>query len=346
LLKNVFIAKGISVEGLFIEENYQTPVKNRFMAESQQLIRIDFEKEAPLNGVLEKRLIEALTLAIDRSDIVAISDYGKGVLSEAILTHIIRYSKKKGIPVIVDPKGEDFQKYAGATMIKPNSKEAYAAAKCGSAASIEEVAREIFSATAVDMLLITRSEKGMSLFDRQGKESHFPVVQKEVKDVTGAGDTALAMITFAYANTIDLDHAITLANIASGLAIEKVGCVSITLSEIATRLLQIDTEGKIFDERYLFVLAQALKGKRVVLLHLEGQREFDQELFDAIRHVRELNKKDKLIVYISIDSNKNFISFLSSLPEIDFIVMESESLEHFCSVIPVEKIYTLDNVFA
>jgi D-beta-D-heptose 7-phosphate kinase/D-beta-D-heptose 1-phosphate adenosyltransferase len=346
LLRELFLAQGIPVEGLMTQENYQTPVKNRFIADAQQLIRIDFEKNHPVASSLEKRLIVALTEAIDRSDIVAISDYGKGLLSQRLLFHILTYSKEKKVPVIVDPKGEDFHKYKGATILKPNGKEAYAAAKCPPTASIEEVATTILRNVDIEMLLITRSEKGMILFDRKGKKKNFPVVQKDVKDVTGAGDTALAMIAFAHANKVGMEHAIRLANIASGIAIEKLGCVSVTLSDIAERLLLIDAEGKIFDEKYLFVLKQALLGKKVMVLHLEEPRELDQELFHAIRHISHKKKEAKLIVYLPSNNHKHFLTLLSSLPEVDFIVTQSESLEHFSSIIAPDKIYRIDNVLA
>ncbi len=342
LLKELFLSREIPSEGLYVQEDYQTPLKNRFIADSQQLIRIDFEKNMPLDPLLEKRLIAHMIQAIERADVVAISDYGKGILTDELLRQTIDYSRKKEIPVIVDPKGEDFRKYSGATMVKPNEKEAYAAAKCPSTATIETVAERIFSDVEVEMLLITRSEKGMALFDRQGKKKHYPVVQKDVKDVTGAGDTALAMVTFAFANKISIDHVIKLANIASGIAIERVGCVAVTLSEIASRLLQIDAEGKIFDEQYLFVLKQALAGKKVIVLNLEHAKDLDQELFNAIKNFGHKKKGAKLIVYLPHSSHKHFVTLLSLLSEIDFIVMQSESLEHLASVIAPEKIYSFE----
>lgn len=345
VLKELFLSRGIQVDGLAVQENYQTPTKNRFIADSQQLIRIDFEQNVPLDRLIEDELMVHLNKAIDRSDIIAISDYGKGLLTDELLSYVISCGKKKGIPVIVDPKGDRFERYSGATMIKPNEKEAYEAAKCSLTASIEEVAENIFAQVDVDMLLITRSEKGMAFFDRLGKAKHFPVIQKDVKDVTGAGDTALAMVTFAMANKMSIEQVVRLANIASGIAIEKVGCVSVPLSAIAERLLQIDVEGKVFDEKHLFVLRQALAGKKVILLHLDQQKELNQELFNAIRQISQRKKGAKLIIYLSSpgESGKHFITILSSLAEIDFIVIQSESLEHLCTLIAPIKVYHVDN---
>jgi D-beta-D-heptose 7-phosphate kinase/D-beta-D-heptose 1-phosphate adenosyltransferase len=344
VLKELIFSRGVGVEGLLVQENYQTPAKNRFLADSQQLIRIDFEKSVPLDALIEKKIIADLTRAINKCDIIAISDYGKGLLSDEILSHVISLGKKKGIPVIVDPKGDRFQKYSGATMIKPNEKEAYEAAKCSSTATIEEVAQNIFDRVDVDMLLITRSEKGMAFFDRNGKEEYFPVIQKDVKDVTGAGDTALAMITFALANKMRIDHVVKLANIASGIAIEKVGCVSVTLSEIAARLLELDVEGKIFDEKNFFVLHQALSGKKVIVLHFDDQKELTQELFYTIRDISQSKKESKLIIYLSVprENDKHFVTILSSLADIDFIVIQSDSLENFCTLIAPAKVYHID----
>lgn len=341
LLKELFLARGVRDDGLLVQENYLTPIKNRFIADSQQLIRIDFEKNVPLELALEEQLMDQLKKDIPDVDIIAISDYGKGVLSDYLLQFVIHEGRKHGIPVIVDPKGDVFGKYTGATMIKPNGKEAYAAAKCPVTASIDEVAKSIFEKVDVDMLLITRSEKGMVLFDRKGKKKNFPVVQKAVKDVTGAGDTALAMVTFAYANHVSIEHAIKLANIASGVAIEKVGCVSVTLSEIAQRLLQIDAEGKIFDEKYLFVLKQALWRKKVMILHLLQTRELHKNLFQSIKKLGQRKKGVKLIVYLEGKGcPKHVLSLLSSMPEVDFLVKQSESLEHLCSVINPQKVFS------
>ena len=121
-------------------------------------------------------------------------------------------------------------------MIKPNLVEAYQAAKMAESAPLDEVAKSILEIAEVEKLLITRSEEGISLFEKNGNRIDFPVRSKEVKDVTGAGDTVLAVMCLGMANGIDTSLAVQFANIAAGLAIERLGCVSISIHEIAKRL--------------------------------------------------------------------------------------------------------------
>jgi rfaE bifunctional protein kinase chain/domain len=204
---------------LLVEPGYRTPVKNRLIADSQQLLRIDFETISPLSPSLEEQLIQELPALISDIDVIAISDYGKGFLSNRLLSFVLTLAKEKKIPAIVDPKGLDFKKYKGATIIKPNLSEAYAAAKCPSSATLDEVASELKHLS--EYLLITRSEAGISIFDSQGTRSDFPVRSKEVKDVTGAGDTVLAMICLGVANNLSTDVVVELANIAAGLSIQS-----------------------------------------------------------------------------------------------------------------------------
>ena len=243
---------GAEMDGIVMQKGFKTPVKNRFIADAQQVLRVDFEAISPLPEALEQVVIEKLHAILDEVHIVALSDYGKGFLSRTLLKHIIDLARSKNIPVIVDPKGDDFSRYQNATVIKPNLSEAYAAAKMPAETPIDEVARSILQMCQVDMLLITRSEAGMSLFHKNGQHFNFPVRSKEVKDVTGAGDTVLAMISVALANGLDIKYGAQLANIAAGMAIERLGCACINLSEMAERLLEYDVDNKIFDEEHLF----------------------------------------------------------------------------------------------
>src|SRR5271170_7527422 len=128
-LKDALEKEGIDIEHLIFQKGYKTPVKNRLIADAQQVLRVDFETVTSLPEQLEEWIIERLSPLIDKVQIVAISDYGKGFLSRNLLQQVIQISNSKGIPVIVDPKGDDFSKYAGATVIKPNLQEVYIASK-------------------------------------------------------------------------------------------------------------------------------------------------------------------------------------------------------------------------
>ncbi len=336
--------EGVDISGLFIENGFKTPVKNRLIADAQQILRVDFETYTTIAEDLEQTVVNSLPTLLEDIQIIAVSDYGKGLLSRSLLMVLFEMAKARNIPVIVDPKGEDFSKYQGATVLKPNLTEAYAAAKMASEFPLDQVAAKILQACQVDMLLVTRSELGMSLFNRPGDRFDFPVRSKEVKDVTGAGDTVLAMISIAMANGLDIKHAAQLANIAAGMAIERLGCACIHLADMAKRLLEYDVENKIFDEEHLFALQQALKGKHFVVLGLESSHGMSTVLFRSIRKLSNEEKEKKLIVYVrDNEPDEEFVSLLSSLAEVDFIVLKCESLRNLCEIMQPDAVYSIEN---
>jgi D-beta-D-heptose 7-phosphate kinase/D-beta-D-heptose 1-phosphate adenosyltransferase len=336
------LLQAADTSALWVEPHYKTPVKNRLIAESQQLIRVDFETVAPLHSDLEAAIIEQLEMLIPHVQIVALSDYGKGFLTPRLIRESLRIAKKANVPTVVDPKGTDFAKYQGATVLKPNLSEAYAAAKMGPHVPLEEVAQALLSMSEAEILLITRSEAGISIFDAKGQRSDFPVRSKEVLDVTGAGDTVLATICLGLANGLDIYLAAELANIAAGLAIERLGCVQITLSELASRLLEYDSDTKVFDESHTYALHQILKGKQYSLLVLDKGQTMTNGLFRTIRQLSGAEKRN-LIIYVR-DSypNDEFIHLLSSLHEVNYIILQTASLKHLCDAIHPHAVYFLD----
>lgn len=337
-------SEGVDTEGVVVQRGFKTPVKNRLIADSQQVLRVDFETITPLPLDLEQLLIERIPSLIDGVTIVAISDYGKGLLSRNLLNAVMTTAKEKGVPVIVDPKGDDFSRYQNATILKPNLSEAYAAAKMPLEASLDQVASVLLSECNVDKLLVTRSEAGMSLFTKEGERFDFPVRSKEVKDVTGAGDTVLAMISVALGSGLDLKYAAQLANIAAGMAIERLGCASINLSDFAARLLEIDVDNKVFDEQHLYAMQQALRGKRYAVIGLDSTQGITTALFRNICKVSCRNKEKKLILYIrDSDPDAEFITLLSSLAEVDFIVLKCESLRNLCEIIQPHEVFVMEH---
>lgn len=336
------LLKGAGPSALLVEPQYKTPVKNRLIADSQQLIRVDCETVAPLCLELEEAVVKQLEELIPQVQIVALSDYGKGFLTQRVIAEALRIAKKAGIPTIVDPKGTDFAKYKGASVLKPNLSEAYAAAKKGPAATLEEVAQEILSVSQADILLITRSEAGISIFDAARRRTDFPVRAKEVLDVTGAGDTVLATICLGLANGLDIHQAAQLANIAAGLAIERLGCVQISLSELASRLLEYDSDTKIFDESHTYALHQVLKDKRYSLLVLEKGQMMTHALFRTIRQLAAAEDQELMIYVRDSHPNDEFVHFLSSLNEVDYIVLQTEGLKNLCEAIHPHEIYVLE----
>jgi rfaE bifunctional protein kinase chain/domain len=343
-LRDSLEREGVDIEHLFLQKGHKTPVKNRLIADAQQILRVDFETLSPLPEQLEEEVIERLPPLMEKVQIIAVSDYGKGFLSRSLLQKVIEIASSKGIPVIIDPKGDDFSKYFGAFVIKPNLAEAYAAAKLPIEAPLDQVASVILQNCGIEMLVVTRSEAGISLFNKGGQRFDFPVRSKEVKDVTGAGDTVLSMISVALANKLDIKYGAQLANIAAGMAIERLGCARINLSEMAERLLEFDVENKIFDEEHLFALQQALKGKRYTVLGLDSKHGISTALFRSLRKLSSRDIEKKLIVYVrDNDPDEEFVSLLSSLAEVDFIVLKCESLKNLCDIIHPHQVSVMEN---
>ena len=340
ILKNKLKQENVNVENIFIQDSYKTPLKNRLLAAGQQLLRVDVETSEPLTNKLLDDIFNSLEETLNKIDVIAISDYNKGLLITDFLTRLISKAKEKKIPIVVDPKGDDYSKYRGVDIIKPNLKEAYEAAKAPSNASIKDIATNLIAVTDAKHLLITMSENGMALFDRSLKQENFPVQVKEVKDVTGAGDTVLSMLCAAVANKIAINQAIQFANIAAGIAIEKLGCAKVSLSELANRLLEQDMENKIFDAAHLSVLRGILDKSDFVILTVDTLKTITSSLFKT---VRDLSKKyNKLIIYIQEDKpNDDAIDILSSLHEVDYIILKTKSIkEDIKKIIKAKNHYT------
>lgn len=336
--------EGVNTDGMVFQNNFQTPVKNRLIADAQQILRVDFETITPIPEQVEQEVIERLPQLLNDVDTISISDYGKGFLSRSLLMGVIEMAKAKNIPIIVDPKGDDFTKYQGATVLKPNLQEAYDAAKLTREFSLEQVAEALFKKVTVDMLMITRSEAGISLFTSDGKRLDFPVRSKEVKDVTGAGDTVLAMVTVALGNQLDIKYGAQLANIAAGIAIERLGCARINLSDLAVRLLEYDVDNKVFDEEHLFALQETLKNKRYCVLGLFSSQGMTTALFRTIRKLSLTDPDTKLIVYIRDENpDEEIVSLLISLAEVDFVVLKCESLKNLCEIIHPHEVFLMEN---
>lgn len=321
--------EGVDTQAIIRQNDYITPVKNRIISHSQQMVRVDYEQVMPLSEQSESMIIERLPTLMEGIQVVAISDYGKGLLSRNLLAAVISAANERGIPVIADPKGTDFSKYAGATLVKPNLSEAIAAARLTDQASLESVAKNIFDSTKIKHLMITRSEAGISLFNHDGVREDFPVHAREVKDVTGAGDTVLAMLSYAIANGLSYPEAIQLCNISAGLAIEHVGCARVTLGDVSRRLLSMNHVNKIFDEDHLISLQRILKERQYSTLHLSGNNGegLSYAVFKDIRKLAENKEIDLLIEIDDVSADHPFVEMLALLEEVDFIFVKARNSE-------------------
>ena len=209
----------------------ETIVKLRVLSRNQQLIRMDFEQ--PFDDYADEMFLQYVSNLIADHDVVLLSDYAKGTLCR--IEDLIDVCREQKIPCLVDPKGTDFSRYRGATMITPNLSEFEAVAgPCNqSDEKISQAAKAMCADFGFDAVLVTRSERGMTLQSRDGSPLHLPALAKEVFDVTGAGDTVISAVAAGIASQSSLEHATRLANIAAGLVVGKVGTASVSRDELA-----------------------------------------------------------------------------------------------------------------
>lgn len=326
LLLHTLQQEGIETDGIVRQPHYPTPLKNRIIAENQQIVRIDREELIPLPEQLEQHLIEKIPALLEGVKVVALSDYGKGFLTKTLLQVLIGEARRRKIPVIADPKGLDFGKYAHSTIIKPNLGEAYAVANLPSDTALDQVAAQVLHLSKCEQLMITRGEAGISLFSKQGERRDFPVRPREVKDVTGAGDTVLAMLACALGSELSLDEAVQLSNVAAGIAIERLGCARISLRDIARSLLDMDSANKIFDGTHLYALQKALQGRHFNLLGINADDGVHLPLLRAIHELKQTDLSD-LVIYITAGKpDEEFIQTLSSFQEVSYLLIEGDSL--------------------
>jgi rfaE bifunctional protein kinase chain/domain len=205
-----------------------TSVKLRVIGRAQQLVRVDFENQ-PDHEVLAGMLSD-FARVLPRQDAVLFSDYGKGGLTH--IPRMIEMARAAGKPVLVDPKGEDYGRYAGATVITPNRAElAQVIGSWKSEALLAERAQRLRESHGFDGVLLTRSEEGMSLFDAAG-HLHVPALSREVFDVTGAGDTVIATMAAMLACGLTLREALPIANRAGGIVVGKFGTATVSYEEL------------------------------------------------------------------------------------------------------------------
>ncbi len=217
-LEALLRADGVETS-LHRDPQIDTTVKLRVLARQQQLLRIDFEKE-PGHEVLAAKLDE-FNASLAQSDVVILSDYGKGSLVH--VQQMIQAARQAGKPVLVDPKGDDYRGYRGATLLTPNRSEfRQVAGRWSSEQELADKAQALRRSLALDALMVTRSEEGMTLFREEGVV-HRPTVAREVFDVSGAGDTVIGTLGLMLAAGLDLPQAMDWSNRAAGIVVGKIG---------------------------------------------------------------------------------------------------------------------------
>jgi len=230
----LLVEQGIEMGGVTVEKGRPTTVKTRVIAHSQQVVRFDRETLGSIGRQSQEKIIRYIDGHWDHVDGIIISDYGKGVITPAVMDFIREKRKADGKLVTVDPKMNNFTIYRGVTIVTPNSREAEVAAGKGikDERSLAEVGVELLEKFASEAVLITRGEEGMVLFERSGAITNVPTVAKEVYDVTGAGDTVISVLTLALAAERDFPRAAVVANYAAGIVVGKVGTAVVTPEEL------------------------------------------------------------------------------------------------------------------
>ena len=216
------------------EAGRRTPVKQRFVANNQQLLRVDEESTHELREATLETLLQAFRAAAPQCEVVVLSDYAKGTLSGANAQKFVTEAVRAGKPVVVDPKGHDFRRYRSATVLKPNLKELAEASNMpvDSVGGVAAAARKLLFEAEAQWLVVTRGAAGMCLFAANGSSWSLPSVAREVFDVSGAGDTVAAVLAAAFGAGAPMEDAVYLANIAAGLVVAKVGTAVVSRQEL------------------------------------------------------------------------------------------------------------------
>lgn len=238
-------AAGGTKDGLIIRTETPTTIKTRFLAGHQQMLRVDQEVTAPISTALEQQILAKIETMLPDYQAVILSDYGKGVLTTTIIEKTIEWATARTIPVLVDPKGSDYSKYRGATLVTPNRKELSEAtngAATKTDTEITQAAEHLLTRSGIKAVLATRSEDGMSLFSKRqdteifDRPIHLRTHAREVFDVSGAGDTVIATMAAILAAGGSFFDAACLANIAGGIVVGKVGTAAIRALDLIDAL--------------------------------------------------------------------------------------------------------------
>jgi D-beta-D-heptose 7-phosphate kinase/D-beta-D-heptose 1-phosphate adenosyltransferase len=227
--------ESINVEHFLIcDENRKTTKKSRIIASAQQIVRYDHETKDTISKESEAILVNTLLTIIDKFDIVLVSDYGKGVITNSLMGKIIFLASSTDIKVLVDPKGSDYSKYIGSYLLTPNKKEASEATEIDivDEESLKAALKKLHNTACLQVPMITLSEDGIAILNENNEVVKKPTVAREVFDVTGAGDTVLASLGYCLAKDMDIEKALEFANLAAGVVVGKIGSATATLEEI------------------------------------------------------------------------------------------------------------------
>lgn len=340
LLADLIKKLNVGIEGIIHDPQRPTTRKTRIIASNQHVLRIDRETKKEISANTYELIIKSLENQIPATDMVLVSDYGKGTLTRPLLSRLVDICQKNNKMIIVDPKGLDFTKYSGVTLITPNRKEASLASgvEITDDDSLFQAARKLFEKVEMKNLLVTCGKDGMVLFEKNASPYRIYTEAKQVFDVSGAGDTVLAVLGLALATGATFQQAASLANTAAGIVVGKIGTATVTQKELASAVapdgMGISFKYKEISELKTLVSELRKKGKRIVLTN---------GCFDLVHqgHIRLLSESKRLgdILIIAIDDDlsvrklkgpgrpiinqNNRVRILSALDTVDYVVVFS-----------------------
>ncbi|MCE3037967.1 D-glycero-beta-D-manno-heptose-7-phosphate kinase [Helicobacter anatolicus] len=328
---------GVDIQHVIRDTSRPTTQKSRFLLGNQQVLRVDREIKNDISKALQEKIFFDLECRICDYDAIVLSDYNKGVLSKELIQKFISLAKSENKPILCDPKGRDFTKYKGATLLTPNKKEAQIASdiEIVDQKTLQECAKKIKQECNLTVSLITLSEDGIGILDKNDEICIVPTSAREVFDVTGAGDTVIAALAFCLAQKIDIYEACKFANAAAAVVVSKVGSATANLTEIEKILNPIvESKTKVIS---LNVLMEILHHQRKKVVFTNG-------CFDILHrgHVQYLEQAralgDLLVVGLNTDasvkrlkgegrpinSQEDRALVLSGLESVDYIVYFDE----------------------
>jgi D-beta-D-heptose 7-phosphate kinase/D-beta-D-heptose 1-phosphate adenosyltransferase len=366
LLLNKLNELGVDIAGIFQDSNRPTTRKTRIIASNQHVLRIDRETKESISEPIFEEIAKYLEDKIPDVDVVLISDYGKGLITEALMARLIAAAQKHKKITIADPKGLDFSKYSGVSLITPNKKEAALASgiEVVDETTLIEAGNKILQRVGIDKLLITCGKDGMVLFDRNKVPYKIRAETRQVYDVSGAGDTVLAVLGLAVASGISFEDGAVLANTSAGIVVGKVGTATVSRQELSSALKHDDISLKHKDLSELPILIQDMKKKGKQLVMTNG-------CFDLLHagHIMLFSASKKLgdVLIVAIDdddsvrglkgkgrpaiSARERVRVISALDTVDYVVVfSSQELSKLIEIIRPDVLtkgsnYTSEEVF-
>ena len=334
---NQLNALGVNTAGISQDPQRPTTRKTRIIANHQHVLRFDREVKTEINLKTINWISDSAAKMIAAADLVLVSDYGKGLITRGLMKKLNDTAQKNGKLLIVDPKGLDFKKYAGASIITPNRRETGLAAGIDIVddQTLAEAARRLIKKTGIEKILVTCGKEGMAYFEGDDPPFKIGTKARQVFDVSGAGDTVLAVMGLGVAAGYSIKEAVTLANTAAGIVVGKVGTATVSKSELAAGL-DLTPDPKLHKQKTIAELSAVVRklqksGKRIVLTN---------GCFDLLHvgHIKLLSTSRQLgdVLVVAIDDDASVrklkgagrpiikaterLRILSALDSVDYVV--------------------------